>query len=534
MNFSGILTVTVFLPTVAAFVILLSRTSSAARRIAGISATLTLILSILIFVLYDTQQGGIQLVEYQGFLNLESFKSSYFLGVDGLNAPLILLTGILSFASIFASFGITHRTKEYFFWLLLLQTSVMGVFTSLDMLLFFIFFELEVIPMFMLISIWGYGRKLYSATKFVLFTLAGGVAILIGVLAFGFSDLVSELAIVSVPQLGIAGIPDQIREGATTTLISGVGALAAPLIVIFVLFLIGFAVKLPLWPLHNWLPDAHTDAPTPVSMMLAGVLLKMGGYGLIRINLALFADIGNTIPFGFEDIANILAWFAAISVIYGAIITIRQNDMKRLIAFSSISHMGFVIIGFTAVGLSHPDQHSNAYLGITGASLQMFTHGTITGLAFLMVGLLYDRVHTRHIPHLGGLVHKMPIISIAFMLSGLASLGLPLLSGFVSEILIFIGTFDIWKLQTGIAAFGVVLASGYILWMAQRIFFGKRPDSISEKTYNALQDVSLRDLIPIFALSTPILIIGVWPALITDVLNSAVLPIVNTLVENLR
>ena len=295
----------------------------------------------------------------------------------------MLLTGILGLAAAFASWRIKKRVREYFMWLLLLETAVLGVFVSLDLLLFFILFEFELIPMFMLIVLWGSGRPRYSAMKFVLFTLAGGAFMLVGILAIYVTPDVGTLAMVSIPELGITGIPE-LMAGAK---------LALPAALIFGFFFIAFAVKLPLWPVHSWLPDAHTDAPTAVSVMLAGVLLKMAGYGLLRINLGFFQE---TQDFTIHDVAGPMAIIAAISVIYGGIVTVRQTDMKRLIAYSSVSHMGFVMLGLSAVGASAVDTSA---AGLNGAALQMFTHGTITGLAFLMVGLSYDRTHTRPVSY---------------------------------------------------------------------------------------------------------------------------------------
>ena len=274
-------------------------------------------------------------------------------------------------------------------------------------------------------------------------------------------------------------------------------------------------MKLPLWPVHSWLPDAHTDAPTAVSVMLAGVLLKMAGYGLLRINLGFFQETQN---FTIHDVAGPMAIIAAISVIYGGIVTVRQTDMKRLIAYSSVSHMGFVMLGLSAVGASAVDTSA---AGLNGAALQMFTHGTITGLAFLMVGLSYDRTHTRHIPHLGGLWKKMPMIAIFFLIAGFGSLGLPALSGFVAEIMVFLGTFSVWPWPTAVAAFGVVLAAGYTLWMVQRVFFGARPATpgLSDQVYENLTDASWVDMIPVIILAAPIFIIGLWPSVVTDVFD---------------
>lgn len=506
-EFNGILTLTVFLPALAGLVILLVRPLELADRVVrwfAISSTVfTFVLSLIVFLAYDRDAGGVQFVDHIGWLSAETIKSSYLLGVDGLSAPLVLLTGLLGMAAAFASRNIQLRVSEYFLWLLLLESAVMGVFVSLDLLLFFVFFEFEVIPMFMLISLWGSGRPRYSAMKFVLYTLAGGAFMFVGIFVIYLTSAVDTLAMASIPELGIVGISDQI---------AGVD-LIAPASLIFAFFLVAFAVKLPIWPLHNWLPDAHTDAPTAVSVMLAGVLLKMAGYGMIRINIGFFQE---TNGFTVHEASGILSVIAAISVVYGAIVTIRQTDMKRLIAYSSVSHMGFVLLGLTAISGSNAAIQAG---GVNGAALQMFTHGTITGLAFLMVGLAYDRTHTRHIPHLGGLWQRMPVIGIFFFIAGFASLGLPALSGFVSEIMVFLNSFPVWPWAASISAFGVVLAAGYVLWMIQRTFFGSKPPEggIPDDKFEELTDAEPLDLVPILVLTIPIFVIGIWPKVIVDV-----------------
>ncbi len=506
-EFNGILTLTVFLPALAGLVILLVRPLQLEDRIirwfAILSTVVTFVLTLVVFLAYDRDAGGVQFIDHLSWLSAETIKSSYLLGVDGLSAPLVLLTGLLGMAAAFASRNIELRVPEYFIWLLLLETAVMGVFVSLDLLLFFVFFEFEVIPMFMLISLWGSGRPRYSAMKFVLYTLAGGAFMFVGIFAVYLTGAVDTLTMVPVPELGIVGIADQI---------AGVN-LIAPASLVFAFFLVAFAVKLPVWPLHNWLPDAHTDAPTAVSVMLAGVLLKMAGYGMIRINIGFFQE---TNGFTVHDAAGILSVIAAVSVVYGAIVTIRQTDMKRLIAYSSVSHMGFVLLGLTAIGGSNLAVQAG---GVNGAALQMFTHGTITGLAFLMVGLAYDRTHTRHIPHLGGLWRRMPVIGIFFFIAGFASLGLPALSGFVSEIMVFLNSFPVWPWAASISAFGVVLAAGYVLWMIQRTFFGSKPPEggIPDDKYEELTDAEPLDLIPILVLTIPIFVIGIWPKVVVDV-----------------
>tara|TARA_B100000686_G_scaffold344566_1_gene427428 strand:+ start:538 stop:2109 length:1572 start_codon:yes stop_codon:yes gene_type:complete len=517
--FEGLLTLTVFLPAAVALIVsALARGSNADQQIRWISigaTVVTFFLTTIVFFGYDQEAGGVQMIDYfKNWIPIDALRSSYILGVDGLSAPLVLLTGILGMAASFASWRITHRVREYFLWLLLLETAVLGVFLSLDLLLFFIFFEFELIPMFMLIAIWGSGRPRYSAMKFVLFTLAGGAFMLVAILALYVSPEVNTLSMVSIPSeaLGgaesIVGIPDLIATA----------NLAAPAALIFGFFFIAFAVKLPLWPVHSWLPDAHTDAPTAVSVMLAGVLLKMAGYGLLRINLGFFQE---TQGFTIHDFAGAMSILAAVSVIYGGIITIRQTDMKRLIAYSSVSHMGFVMLGVAAVGSSASETSEG---GLNGAALQMFTHGTITGLAFLMVGLSYDRTHTRHIPHLGGLWKKMPLIAIFFLIAGFGSLGLPALSGFVAEIMVFLGAFSVWPWATAVSAFGVVLAAGYTLWMVQRVFFGERPANpgLSDDVYDGLTDANWVDMIPVIALAAPIFIVGIWPSVVTDVFDMGI------------
>ena len=505
-EFSGILTLTVFAPALSAFVVWLvhiwRRDDVLVRWFAIGGSIVAFVLSFAVFVMYDRDLGGVQMVDAVSWLDAGTLKSSYLMGVDGLSAPLVLLTGLLGMGATFASRSINRRLAEYFIWLLLLESAVMGVFVSLDLLLFFVFFEFEVIPMFMLISMWGSGRPRYSAMKFVLFTLSGGALMLVGVLAVFLSGGINTLAMASIPSLGVVGVPDLIANA----------DLIAPAALIFSFFLAAFAVKLPLWPLHNWLPDAHTDAPTAVSVMLAGVLLKMAGYGLIRINVGFFIDSPG---FTVSDAAPYLAFIAAASVIYGAVVTLRQTDLKRLIAYSSVSHMGFVMLGVAA---SAGGLTAGASMGVNGAALQMFTHGTITGLAFLLVGMVYDRTHTRHIPHLGGLWRRMPIIAIFFFIAGFASLGLPALSGFVAEIMVFLGTFSVYPVAAGIGAFGVVLAAGYILFVIRRAFFGADTpsDGLPKDQYDALTDADRLDLVPAIILTVPIFVVGIWPSVVVD------------------
>jgi NADH-quinone oxidoreductase subunit M len=497
--FSGWLTTIVFLPLAGAIIIaLFVRGDKNVRWFAGIISLAELVLSIAVFAQYDLGAGAdqFQLVDkIEDWIPVESFKVQYFLAIDGLSAPMVLLTGILGMVSVFASWSVKERLPEYFMWLLILQSAVMGVFTSMDFFLFFIFWELELIPMFFLISIWGSKpNREYSAMKFLIFTLLGSAFMLVGILVLFFSFDTFDMTL----------LPDAISRG----------GILLPASLVFTMIFIAFAVKLPIWPLHSWLPDAHTDAPTAASVMLAGVLLKMGAYGMLRISATMFPEV-------MAGIAWLLASVGVINILYGAAIVLRQTDLKRLIAFSSISHMGFVVLGLSAV-VGVNGQVST--VGITGAALQMFTHGTITGLLFLLAGFIYERTHTRHIPHLGGLATRMPMLTGALVLAGLASLGLPSTSGFVSEIHVFLGVFPVWSWLTAVGAFGVVLTAGYILWMIQRAMFGPENQHL-----NNVSDATVMEMVPVAVMVAAIMVVGIYPAIIADVFTTGIQPIVDSL-----
>ena len=499
MEFNGLLSIIVFLPLAGALVVAVALRRDQHVRIFVAAVTLIdLALAIMAFSLFDYGDGAarFQLTDKLNWIgedsvfNNKTFEASFHLGIDGLSAPMVLLTGLLGFCGVLASWNIQLRVKEYFIWFLVLETAVMGVFTSLDFLLFFLFWELELLPMFLLISIWGTGRKEYSAMKFLIFTILGSAFMLVAIVAVFLTPGVGTFDMTVLSENGIGG----------HTVI--------PLSLIFWLFVVGFAIKLPVWPVHTWLPDAHTDAPTAVSVILAGVLLKMGGYGLIRVSVGMFPDLDHAREFGW-----ILAIVAVISVLYGAIVTLRQSDLKRLIAYSSVSHMGLVMLG-VAVGVSGRSGSGEA---LTGASMQMFAHGTITGLLFLLVGVVYDRAHTRYIPDLGGLAGRMPVVASAFLLAGLASLGLPGMSGFVAEILVFLGAFKAFAWPTALAAVGIVLAAGYILWMIERVMFGKTRERFAQIT-----DAGVIEMVPMGMLVISIVVIGLYPAFLTDVFDAGI------------
>lgn len=496
--FEGWLTAVVFLPLAGAITIaMLVRGDKNVRVFAAAVALAEFILSIVVFARYDLDPDArqFQLVDkLEDWIPIESLDVQYYLGIDGLSAPMVLLTGLLGMVAVYASWSVKHRVREYFVWLLALQTAVMGVFTSLDFFLFFLFWELELVPMFFLISIWGSGRKEYSAMKFVIFTFLGSAFMLVGILTLFFSTGTFDMT----------QLPAEIA----------VKSLLLPAGIVFALLFVGFAIKLPVWPLHTWLPDAHTDAPTAASIMLAGVLLKMGAYGMLRVSAMMFPEVT-------QEIAWLLAGAGVVNILYGAIVVFRQTDLKRLIAFSSISHMGFVLLGISSViGV---DGHISP-IGITGASLQMFAHGAITGLLFLLVGYIYEETHTRYIPDLGGLASRMPLLAASLVIAGLASLGLPSTAGFAAELHVFLGTFPVWSWMTAVGAFGVVLTAGYILWMIQRIMFGTRNQRLDN-----VSDATPLQLVPVALMIVAIFVVGIYPAVITDVFSNGIQPIIGSM-----
>ena len=492
MDFNYLSTI-IFLPIVGAIIIALT-SSSRARLIKYLAAIFTLIplaLAVALFCNFSRSLGGIQFEEKLSWI--PAINAHYHLGVDGLSLPLVVLTAFLGFIVVLISWKEHRRVREYFAWLLLLEASILGVFCSLDLLLFFIFWEIEVIPMYFLISIWGSGRREYSAIKYVIYTLFGSAFMLAGILSLYFTT--GSLSMVEIAEGGL-GMVQSIMPAAA----------------IFFLLIIGFAVKLPVVPLHTWLPDAHTDAPTAGSVMLAGALIKMGGYGMIRVCVSIFPGVA-------RDYAPLLITLAVISILYGAAVTLRQTDLKRMIAYSSVSHMGFVLLGVFALG----------EVSLTGATLQMVSHGLITGLLFAMAGLTIHNIGERDLRKLGGLARQVPIIAVIFSIAGLGGLGLPLTSGFAAEFLVFVGSFSSGvvsgiQVYTILAVLGVVLAAGYILWMLQRAFYGP----VLEK-YNGVKDADNLERVYMFAFVAVILLVGIYPAIVTNVIKLGVSPIMGLL-----
>ncbi len=464
------------------------------RYLAAIFTLIPFIASLGVFYRFDRSLSAAGVIQFEEKIPwIAPLNAHYHLGVDGLSMPLVVLTAFLGFMVVLISWKEHLRVREYFAWLLLLETSILGVFSSLDLLLFFVFWEIEIIPMYFLISVWGAGRKEYSAIKYVVYTLFGSAFMLAGVLSLYFTT--GSLDMVELAQKGL-GMVQSIMPAAA----------------IFFLLIIGFAIKLPVVPLHTWLPDAHTDAPTAGSVMLAGALIKMGGYGMIRVCVSIFPQVA-------RDYAPLFLTLAVISVLYGAAITLRQTDLKRLIAYSSVSHMGFVLLGIFAL--------SN--ISLVGASLQMVSHGLLTGLLFAMAGLTMHNVHERDLRKLGGLARQVPIIAVIFSIAGLGSLGLPLTSGFAAEFLVFIGSFSSTmvsnvQVYTILAVIGVVLAAGYILWMIQRTFYGP----VLEQ-YDGVKDADILERVYMFAFVALIILVGIYPAVLTDIIKLGITPITSLL-----
>ncbi len=483
-----LLSVLIFFPAVGALALLLLRGDDHKyiRYIAMIVSVAEFLLSLLMIRAVPIGVTGYQLVEFGRWINQPPIN--YHLGVDGISLFLVILTTFLTPVSILASWNsIQHRVKEFFVMLLMLEVGIVGVFLSLDLFLFFLFWEVMLIPMALLIGIWGHERRVYAAVKFVLYTMAGSILMLVGIIWLYNATGTFDLAGVHTTTLNLPGIQEILQSGAL---------ILAPRteMLLFLAFFLAFAIKVPLFPLHTWLPDAHVEAPTAGSVMLAGVLLKLGTYGMMRFCLPLFPEASHRA-------AGWVAVLAIIGIIYGALVAMVQPNLKKLVAYSSVSHLGFVVLGiFTFQNIS-----------MQGAVYQMLAHGISTGALFLLVGMLYDRRHTFEISEFGGLSTPMPKLAAFFLFVALSSLGLPMLNGFVGEYLILLGTYQHhWKWASW-AALGVILSACYLLWSYQRVFFG---EITLEKNRN-LTDASAREKWILATVAVVILWMGIGSAFIT-------------------
>ena len=476
-----ILSTVTFLPLVGAFLILLIRDDGQSarrniRNVALLTTVFTFILSLFIWIGFDYSNAGFQMVEKREWLDS---GISYHMGVDGISMLFVILTTFLMPFCILASWEtIENRVKEYMIAFLILETLMIGVFCALDIVLFYVFFEAGLIPMFIIIGVWGGKRRVYASFKFFLYTLLGSVLMLLAMMAMFW-----QAGTTDIPTLLTHAFPVQMQYW------------------LWAAFFASFAVKMPMWPVHTWLPDAHVEAPTAGSVILAGILLKMGGYGFLRFSLPMF-------PVASADLAPFVFTLSVVAIVYTSLVAMMQEDMKKLIAYSSVAHMGFVTMGIFTLNAQ----------GVQGAVFQMVSHGFVSGALFLCVGVVYDRLHTREIKAYGGLVNRMPVYATIFLLFTMANVGLPGTSGFVGEFLSLLGAFraDTWV--SFFATSGIILSACYALWLYRQVVFGE----LTKPSLKFMQDVSLRECATLVPLAVLTILFGVWPDPILHLVSASV------------
>lgn len=496
-----LLSLILFIPSFAALIMLFfpKEADRPARWFALGASLIPFLLSLLVWIRFDPDKAGFQFEETYAWY--EAIGSSLHLGVDGLSLSMVLLTTLLSPLAILASFNITDRVKPYMMLFLFLETGMLGVFLALDLLIFFVFWEVGLVPMYFLINQWGSANRNYASLKFLIYTMGGSLGLLLAVQLLGV--LFGSYDMLTLFERWNALGSDALLLGLP---VSTVKAIA------FWAFAIAFAIKVPVWPFHTWLPDAHTEAPTAGSMILAGVLLKLGAYGFLRLILPLY-------PLEAKIFAGALGFLATAAIIFGAFGSFGQTDFKRLVAYSSVNHMGFVILGIAAASLASgtPD----ATLALNGAILQMFNHGLSAAGMFFLVGVIYDRTHTRNLEDFGGLFPLVPIYGGILIFTSMASLGLPGLNGFISEFLVVRGAFPIMTTYTVLAMLGLLFTGAYILKGIRSVLHGPLNERWAHGEHR-LTEINTREIVVMAPLLVLMLWIGLWPAWILDVINKAV------------
>ena len=481
-----------FSPAVAALILLIvargddADANRVAKRFALSATTFTFVMSLFIVAQFDAYNTGFQMVEESEWIMGLTYK----MGVDGISILFVMLTTFMMPLVIAASWGVTTRVKEYMIAFLFLETLLLGVFMALDLVLFYLFFEAGLIPMFLIIGIWGGKNRIYASFKFFLYTFLGSVLMLVAMVAMFSEAGTTDIVKLMVHQFNFADF-----EVLGIQIVGGVQTL------LFLAFFASFAVKMPMWPVHTWLPDAHVQAPTAGSVVLAAILLKMGGYGFLRFSLPMF-------PVGSAVMTDLVLWMSAIAIVYTSLVALVQEDIKKLIAYSSVAHMGYVTMGIFAANQQ----------GIDGAIFQMLSHGFISGALFLCVGVIYDRMHTRDIDAYGGLVNKMPAYALIFMFFTMANVGLPGTSGFVGEFLTLVGIFQVNTWVALVATSGVILSAAYALWLYRRVVMG----DLLKESLRSISDMTRQEKLIFAPLITMTLLLGIYPALALDLIAPSV------------